>query len=178
METQNKSDDACTRTPLIEVYYTSRSRFGDKFTEIDSEGYFSKIYPSIQEVQEEWKKVPSFAITDMIDDIHIQNNEFVWEGNWHHFASGFYQAPHDQILSALFVFMNNYDTNILAGYDNEGNLKMDHLQTWVQENQTHTSMSVNDVISIDGIFYLCDDIGWKALEGTPLLGKKIGPISR
>jgi hypothetical protein len=163
METQNKSDDACTKTPLIEVYYTSRSRFGDNWTEIDSEGYFQKVYPSIQEVKEEWKKVPSFAIDDMIRDNTVDTAE----------TRAYLD---DDILNTLFILMNDYDTNILAGYDNQGNLKMDHLQTWVRENQTHTSMSVNDVISIDGIFYLCDDIGWKTLAETHLLGKKIGPV--
>jgi len=165
METQNKSDDACTKTPLIEVYYTSRSRFGDKFTEIDSEGYFFKIYPSIQEVKEEWKKVPTFAIEDMIAD-NIEN------------VDGFLYTLDDEILHTLFVLMNNYDTNILAGYDNNNVQKMDNLQPWVQENQTHTSMSVNDVISIDGIFYLCDDIGWFTLGEIPLEGNPIGPIDR
>jgi len=163
METQNKSDDACTKTPLIEVYYTSRSRFGDKFTDYDAEGCFQKIYPSISEVKAEWKQVPSFAIDDMIRD-NIEN------------VDGFLQAPHQEILHTLFVLMNDYDTNILAGYDNQGNQKMDHIQPWVQSNQTHTSMSVNDVIAIDDVFYLCDDIGWFTLAETPLLGKKYGPF--
>jgi hypothetical protein len=148
----------------IEVYYTSRSRFGNTFTDYDSEGCFQKVYPSIQEVQEEWKQVPSFAIKDMIMD-NIDN------------VDGFLQATSNEILHTLFVLMNDYDTNILAGYDNQGNLKMDHIQPWVQEKQTHTSMSVNDVISIGGEFYLCDDIGWKALAEMPLLGKKYGPFT-
>jgi hypothetical protein len=163
METQNKSDDACTKTPLIEVYYTSRSRFGDKFTDYDAEGCFQKIYPSISEVKAEWKQVPSFAIDDMIRDNTVDTAE----------TRAYLD---DDILRLLFVLMNDYDTNILAGYDNQGNQKMDHIQPWVQSNQTHTSMSVNDVIAIDDVFYLCDDIGWFTLAETPLLGKKYGPF--
>ena len=164
METEAKPN-ASPKTPLIEVYYTSRSRFGDNWTEIDSEGYFSKIYPSIQEVKEEWKQVPSFAIQDMITDNITDSRQLTL-------------VHHHEICHRLFMLMNDYDTNILAGYDNKNALKMDHLQPWVVENETHTSMSVNDVISIDGTFYLCDNIGWKALAETPLLGKKLGPISR
>tara|TARA_R100000951_G_scaffold9910_2_gene8588 strand:+ start:3895 stop:4434 length:540 start_codon:yes stop_codon:yes gene_type:complete len=145
----------------IEIYYTSRSRFGDRFTDYDADNCFQKIYPSIQEVIEEWKQVPSFAIKDMITD-NIEN------------IDGFLQAPNQEILHTLFILMNDYDTNILAGFDNNNEQKMDNLQAWVQEKQTHTSMSVNDVIAIGGQFYLCDDIGWYELHTTPTLGKKIG----
>jgi len=164
METEAEPN-ASPKTPSteIEVYYASRNRFGDKFTEIDSEGYFQKIYPSIAEVVLNWKRVPTFAIYDMIDDIS---------------EIGFLQAPHQEILSTIFHLMNDYDTNILADYDNDDMKKMGCLQSWVQENNTHTSMSVNDVISIDGTFYMVDDIGWYPLATTPSMGKKIGPISR
>jgi len=163
METQNKSDDACPKTPVIEVYYTARHHFCNKYTDIDAEGFFQRIYPSVQEVKDNWHQVPSFGITDMIED-NIRNSD------------AFFQEPDQKILHTFFRMMNDYDTNILAGFDNNNQPKWGHLQGWVQDVGTHTSMSVNDVVSINGVFYLCDDIGWQTLAETPLLGKKIGPI--
>lgn len=37
-------------------------------------------------------------------------------------------------------------------------------QRFIHENGTHTSMSVGDIVEINGIYYLCEDIGWKILR--------------
>lgn len=34
-------------------------------------------------------------------------------------------------------------------------------QQFIRENGTHTSMSVGDIIEIKGVYYLCEDAGWK-----------------
>lgn len=49
------------------------------------------------------------------------------------------------------------ETNTYNGY------LWDALQP-LPENRTHTSLSVGDEVTIDGLTYRCADIGWEAIQ--------------
>ena len=49
-------------------------------------------------------------------------------------------------------------------YNGEDNpLQTIENQIFIRNVKTHTSMSVGDAISINGILYLCEDLGWRVL---------------
>lgn len=49
-------------------------------------------------------------------------------------------------------------------YNGEDNpLQIKESQDFIRNARVHTSMSVGDVVSIDGILYLCEDINWRIL---------------
>ena len=49
-------------------------------------------------------------------------------------------------------------------YNGEDNpLQTKENQNFIRSVKTHTSMSVGDVVSIDGVLYLCEDINWRIL---------------
>lgn len=60
------------------------------------------------------------------------------------------------ILEGIYGHMNHDTANPLSAYHETGGL-----QDWMNDNGIgHTSMSRNDVVSIDGRFYRCDSAGW------------------
>jgi len=74
----------------------------------------------------------------------------------------------------VFSAFNNYDTNPLsiANETNKVCFVKDKLVTGKEFQEAmknkkvecmHTSMSVGDIVSVDGTAYLCQDLGWKKL---------------
>jgi len=74
----------------------------------------------------------------------------------------------------VFSAFNNYDTNPLsiANETNKVCFVKDKLVTGKEFQEAmknkkvecmHTSMSVGDIVSVDGTAYLCQDFGWKKL---------------
>ena len=62
------------------------------------------------------------------------------------------------ICGRVFRYMNHDEANPLSCYHVTGG----H-QQWVRDNDTHTSMSVGDVVCIMGEYLMCDRIGWTPL---------------
>jgi len=79
----------------------------------------------------------------------------------------------DQDQETVFKVFNNNDTNPLS-YSNKTNkvcfIGKDKMGTGSDFQEAmkkgevecdHTSMSVGDIVDVDGTIYLCQDIGWK-----------------
>ena len=60
-----------------------------------------------------------------------------------------------EALNAIFTIMNSYEGNPLSNGHSTGGL-----QSWVCDERVHTSMSVGDVVELEGTYYLCAPIGW------------------
>lgn len=76
----------------------------------------------------------------------------------------------------VFSAFNHYDTNPLSSsntsnkvclLDNGEAVTGEQFQEAMKEGKVscgHTSMSVGDIVSVDGTVYLCQDFGWKTLK--------------
>jgi len=81
----------------------------------------------------------------------------------------------DEDQETVFSAFNGYDTNPLsiANKTNKVCIVNDKLVTGKEFQEAmkndevecgHTSMSVGDIVSVDGVNYLCQDFGWKSLN--------------
>ena len=61
------------------------------------------------------------------------------------------------IAERVFSVMNSYEVNPLSRGHPEGG----H-QEWVR-GKTHTSMSVGDIVCIEGKYIMCADVGWEIM---------------
>jgi len=62
----------------------------------------------------------------------------------------------DYILEEIFRIMNDDEDNPMSTSD---------MQKWIVENEvTHTSMSVADIVILDDATYICASIGWKEIK--------------
>jgi hypothetical protein len=56
----------------------------------------------------------------------------------------------------VFLLLNN-GADIPNPYNSPG------IQKFIGVNKIHTSMSVGDVVEIDGVYWLCENTGWRTL---------------
>lgn len=63
-----------------------------------------------------------------------------------------------ECLEVIFRIMNNYTSNPLSHEHDNG------MQAWVRSVRTHTSMSVGDVVQINGTHWFCDHVGWTQID--------------
>ena len=75
-----------------------------------------------------------------------------------------YNAFNDNYLNPLSMYNT---TNKVCLLDNGESVTGEEFQKAMKEKKVscgHTSMSVGDIVSVDGTVYLCQDIGWKELN--------------
>ena len=105
----------------------------------------SEDLPSQEQVDKLWKKLPDWVWKKMDDDpsIYFMHND-------------------EQLCDGIFYRLNHYDLNPLSpDFYEDGNMIG---QNWMKENNVgHTSMSVGDIVVIDGTHYYCASFGWKKL---------------
>tara|TARA_Y100000592_G_C5305164_1_gene237392 strand:- start:18 stop:374 length:357 start_codon:yes stop_codon:yes gene_type:complete len=81
----------------------------------------------------------------------------------------------DEDQDTVFNAFNHYDTNPLSvsNTSNKVCIVKDKLVTGQEFQEAmknkkveckHTSMSVGDIVAVDGTNYLCKDVGWEALS--------------
>lgn len=68
----------------------------------------------------------------------------------------------EQSLNQLWKIFNNYNVNPLAAQNDEGE---EHEQPTIQDaGVDHTSMSIGDIVEIDGTLYIACSVGWAEVE--------------
>lgn len=67
-----------------------------------------------------------------------------------------------KVLQKLWKIFNDYDLNPLSAQNEPGN---EEDQPTIQEhNVDHTSMSVGDIVKLDGTMYIACSVGWAEVE--------------
>lgn len=104
----------------------------------------SEDLPSPEQVNELWEQLPDWVVEGLAPQITFMYRE------------------EEALCDRIFYLMNHYEHNPLAidFYEDE-NPKG---QNWIKENNLdHTSMSVGDIVVLDGTHYYCASLGWKKL---------------
>lgn len=123
----------------IKIYYY-KSSHTDPYNDWDMKTY-KKIYPTKQDLKTGYVLLP------------------IPSSHWNQFDL---PTTKKNVPDALFHIMNQYTTNPMArksANDPQG----DKMQQWIRDHHTHTSMSVGDVVIVDGTMYVCDTMGWKEI---------------
>ena len=104
----------------------------------------SEDLPTQEQVDKLWKQLPDWVV----DEFHYIIKHEEWK--------------HESLCDRIFYLLNHYEHNPLAiDFYEDQNPKG---QNWLKENNVgHTSMSVGDIVVIDGTHYYCASFGWKKL---------------
>ena len=144
--------DASTKTPPMEIYYYPR-------------GYWKHqddAYPTIEQVVngvdsrtlKPWIKLPSQVLTVALQDNPVLHYNLIKTTE-----SRYTSEATSKVLGTLFATFNHYKANPLSvGHELGG------WQQMIRDCETHTSMSVGDIVMISNQMYYCDDFGWTKLK--------------
>lgn len=102
--------------------------------------------PTMDQIKELWTPLPDWVVARI--DFFCLDDEETDVGKW--------------MLDPTYHSLNRYDMNPLAAeYYAPPSLIG---QEWMKQNGVnHTSMSVGDIIVIDGTYYYCANFGWDVL---------------
>lgn len=70
------------------------------------------------------------------------------------------KPTHDQLLNCIYKATNLQDELADFGADAFTIYLWKVIEARLPENRTHTSLSIGDEVDIDGVTYICADIGW------------------
>jgi hypothetical protein len=121
----------------IRIHYLKKPMGADKiFRVYEQSGKFPRLY-----FKHNYAMLP-IAVVDSLDNrYHIRRSVTV--GN------------KERVLDTIFKAMNSDFSNPLA---------TEPMQAMLQERGIgHTSMSVRDVVYLDGNYYICGNIGWRKI---------------
>ena len=112
--------------------------------------YYQKNFSPYAKYTNDFSKTHTKVFEGVIKD--TENQEHV------------YNAFNDNYLNPLSMYNT---TNKVCLLDNGESVTGEEFQKAMKENKVscgHTSMSVGDIVLVDGTVYLCQDIGWKELN--------------
>ena len=149
----------------VRIMYCVEDEFPPKFK-------FGDALPNLKELRENWKVLPNWVYENLAEDgMSIEYDD--------HMAKDEELPRFGNLLENIFRRMNSYETNPLAleyvmridCYENGQTPKLlepDNPrfgQEWMKEhNVHHTSMSVGDIVEINGKLWHCQRTGWKLIN--------------
>lgn len=151
----------------VKIYYCVDNHFPPRRNEIPTEEQFERnwkalpdwVWENIEFNAGDW--LTDLSTGELLNNIYRRMNDF--EAN--PLSIGFLsRRPENEEDEVGFRFMTD-------GTEVSGNPRFG--QDWLEENGVdHTSMSVGDIVEINGHRWHCQSIGWKDEEGNrPPLGR-------
>lgn len=153
---------------IVRIMYCVEDEFPPKFK-------FGDTLPNVKELRENWKVLPDWVYENLAEDgINLEYGDDMAKDIEYGSVERF-----GNLMENIFRRMNSYETNPLAieyphridCYEDGETPKLlepDNPrigQEWMKEhNVHHTSMSVGDIVEINGKLWHCQSAGWKLMN--------------
>jgi len=115
----------------IKIYYPKRTPEANWENDWDVKVNYKHQYPTLADIENDYKQLPVSPEYWAILELNDDK---------------------DFVLDKIFSLFNHYSTNPMS---------REEAQQWIRNNNvSHTSMSIGDVVALDDEYYVCDTEGW------------------